>query len=378
MPASLSPWMHRLDIVGRWVLSTLIVYAFLVAVMTASAQQRVTAVLDQRPDRPSYSSALTKVKAFEQAKKDLETLRAEETQARDRERELQNVLDQSRLDIEEAWSRISGVAARARGFDGCLPTEALGPLSDPATRNTLWTAVIDCASAANSTLPAALRKEIEVKAEGEVNFGKAYAAYQRAVIELSQAQAMVKRHEEDAVKKQKDVDDAAELSATFDDTLVLRKSPVMVAGAWLVDFPPSLLQLLLAFAAGLFGALLVTTVIVVYPNHAFAQISAGQKYYSRLLLGGLIALGAYVILGGGTAILGNTNPFGQSQPNFMTFCAVGVLAGMFSDRVADFFSRNADAFFKRLQESDEDKTADKADAPPPPADGVGGKPPPAV
>lgn len=55
----------------------------------------------------------------------------------------------------------------------------------------------------------------------------------------------------------------------------------------------------------------------------------------------------YVVLSGGAAILGTAGTLGDAPANVMTFCAVGVLAGMFSDRVAFWLSDRADVFFSR-------------------------------
>ena len=54
-----------------------------------------------------------------------------------------------------------------------------------------------------------------------------------------------------------------------------------------------------------------------------------------------------VVLGGGTAVLGTSGGFGDGEANFLAFCAIGILAGMFSDRVAQWLSGRADAFFSR-------------------------------
>ena len=114
---------------------------------------------------------------------------------------------------------------------------------------------------------------------------------------------------------------------------------------FLIQVPPALLQILVAFISGAFGALLVTLVLVVYPKSQLASDAAGQEYGSRLLLGGLISMGVFVILSGGSAVLGSSTAFSQNQANFMTFSAVGVLAGMFSDRVAAWLSERANVFF---------------------------------
>jgi hypothetical protein len=104
-------------------------------------------------------------------------------------------------------------------------------------------------------------------------------------------------------------------------------------------------QLLLAFASGLFGALLITLVLVVYPKNDLTLSSGEGGYGARILLGGLISICVFVVLGGGTAVLGTSGAFAEGEANFLAFCAIGILAGMFSDRVANWLSARAETFF---------------------------------
>ena len=53
-------WDHFGRLAFRWITSVLITWAFLAALMTATAQQRVSLVLDSRSDKLSYSAALAK------------------------------------------------------------------------------------------------------------------------------------------------------------------------------------------------------------------------------------------------------------------------------------------------------------------------------
>jgi hypothetical protein len=78
----------------------------------------------------------------------------------------------------------------------------------------------------------------------------------------------------------------------------------MLGGSFLVQFPPALLQILLCFSAGLFGALLVTLVLIVYPKN-LVQGEASAHSLERTFLGGLIALCVYIVLLSGAAVLGS-------------------------------------------------------------------------
>jgi hypothetical protein len=134
--------------------------------------------------------------------------------------------------------------------------------------------------------------------------------------------------------------------ATFSDLGVLQRIWLKPAGV-LAELPPPVVQIVLAFVSGLFGALLVTLVLIVYPKTEFDLTSDKARFGARILLGGLISLCVFVVLGGGTAVLGSGNGFAAGDANYLAFCAIGILAGMFSDRVADWLSERANNFFRR-------------------------------
>ncbi|USI75051.1 hypothetical protein [Sphingomonas morindae] len=52
-----------------------------------------------------------------------------------------------------------------------------------------------------------------------------------------------------------------------------------------------------------------------------------------------------VVLSGGSAVLGSASSIATGSNNYMAFCAIGILAGIFSDRVAARLSARANAFF---------------------------------
>ena len=121
----------------------------------------------------------------------------------------------------------------------------------------------------------------------------------------------------------------------------------LIGSGLLGDFPPAVMHILLAFVSGMFGALLVTLVLVVYPQNDLKLSTGGGGYAARIFLGGLISICIFVVLGGGTAVLGTSGGVGDGDANFLAFCSIGILAGMFSDRVAQWLSGRADAFFSR-------------------------------
>jgi hypothetical protein len=119
-------------------------------------------------------------------------------------------------------------------------------------------------------------------------------------------------------------------------------------GPLLVPLPPAILQILLTFLSGLFGALLVTLVLIVYPKKDIPLKATGHTW-ARTFLGGLIALCVYIVLLSGTAVLGSSTASAGAGTNYMAFCGIGILAGMFSDRVAQWLSTRADIFFRQSE-----------------------------
>lgn len=128
----------------------------------------------------------------------------------------------------------------------------------------------------------------------------------------------------------------------------------------MVFVPPSLMAIFLAFTSGLFGALLVTLVLFVYPDDKRFVFAKSESYGARIMLGGLIALGVFVLLFSGVAVLGDSGA-GDSSQNMMAYAAVGILSGMFADQAASWLS--AKSVFKT---DEEDNGASPRPPPPPP------------
>jgi lipid-A-disaccharide synthase-like uncharacterized protein len=124
----------------------------------------------------------------------------------------------------------------------------------------------------------------------------------------------------------------------------------------LVAFPPFIIRVLLSFFSGTFGALLITMVFVVYPSKLRERVSP-KLYYKRVFLGGLVALTVFIVLTGGASILG-TSEVSTDDANVMSFTAIGLLAGMFSDTVADWLSARAKTMFSAEEDDNEDGAND--------------------
>jgi hypothetical protein len=104
----------------------------------------------------------------------------------------------------------------------------------------------------------------------------------------------------------------------------------------LVYVPPALTGIILASVSGLFGALLITLILFVYPDNAY-KFTRTKSYFGRILLGGLIALGVFVLMFSGVSVLSGPNASGSAQ-NLIAYAGIGILAGMFSDQAAGWLS----------------------------------------
>ncbi|MEM6266403.1 MAG: hypothetical protein AAF707_02675 [Pseudomonadota bacterium] len=110
-----------------------------------------------------------------------------------------------------------------------------------------------------------------------------------------------------------------------------------------LDIPPSTLPFYLIFLSGLFGAVLFQIIVRVYPDNDLTRDHSGNFVY-RIVLGGAIAVALFVLLASGSALLGSAENLANANRNIYSLSSIGVLAGMFSNRVAAWLSARADMF----------------------------------
>ena len=318
---------------GRGVFSLALAYAFLVVLMTASAQQRVLDDLDPKLD---YSSALSRVTQAERVEADLADLRASERKILDEQQRRHEETAVARAAEWEVWQAFAPLAARLTEPARC------GPAGD-SDHLTVWNHLQQCVREGGQE--ARFAAQFEAAARGDRSPPSAYGAARQATIAEQAVDARLARVRADIQQAQASLAETRSLQQAFGELKALGGSWLVGGGAF-VSLPPSVMQIVVAFFAGAFGALLITLVLAVYPRSGLG-LSGGASYYARILLGGLISVCVYVALAGGTAILGDSRPFESGQMNVMSFSTVGLLAGMFSDRVALWFSERADVFFTR-------------------------------
>ena len=326
---------------ARLLVAALLAYMFVIVLMTASAQSEVGVRLKAaKVDNVDYASGYALLADADGKRKAAAKKRAERERLAIEFRKSEKAYiaaNDHYFGLEEPLQSVLTELARA----GICDITRGDKLSVSAVRMAL-TRMESCAN--EPGVSPALRREAELVLKGK-----------EALLAASKTWLETRVARDDAMKALEEVDqylgraDKAEeavkaLSAPFSSIAVLRDS-LMLGGGLLVPLPPSLLQIILSFFSGLFGALLVTLVLAVYPNNDLGITTPGGNYGERILLGGLIAVCVFVVVGGGAAVLGSTNSFADGTANYQAFSAIGVLAGMFSDRVAKWLSDRATHFY---------------------------------
>lgn len=326
-----------LSALAHSVAAILLTYIFLILLMTVMAQQIVVTRLAAIEPPPSYSSAYAQVKHIEgrlegsrRLNGEIATLAAEIETGNAQERQLMitaETLSSRAFSIYRRVARFCGFEFLPAGNTSAFMWFELNACARRDDFPELEAAQVNALDAGGANLPRVLSRAREIN-------GQLSADRERLADFRRRAGQMGTVSEREA-----------HIREAFDDLAKLRRS-WLLGGGMLVEFPPTLLQIPLAFASGAFGALLLTLVLLVYPSSNIGTSSPG-RLGSRTLLGGLIAVCVYIVLLGGTAVLGTSGGFAEGSANYMTFCAVGILAGMFSDRVAAWLSDRANIFFQR-------------------------------
>ena len=339
----------------RAIASLLIALVFLTVLAVASAQQEALSALERKNSDLSYSVARRTLSQAEQDLKEQARLQKANTDLRAQTRSL----ERQKQDREgELYAALQEVDSNARSIARSGKCETLASISAvPAVPDlALWKAVQGCAQDGNVT--AKINDKIKALLDPKTD----PTMTQRAIAQLDRD---IKANGEDAKTIEADTErlrvsiaNADLVRDSLQDLAILDENPGIRIFK-LTSFPPRLMQIILSFTSGLFGALLLTLILVVYPNNDLEFVES-DSFWSRILLGGLISVGVYVIVGGGVAMIGPADAVASGGTNFMFFCAVGILAGMFSERVARFLSKRADIF---LESDDQDKKRDTKSEP---------------
>lgn len=318
----------------------LIALAFISMLMTASAQQEVVKQLTVIDPKLDYSSAYVVKLQVDQSDSDARLAQSNELAANLALIKTSGAFESAKSDFDDAWEALAPLI-RSSAVKCGIEAKAADD-SDPGRRWQTIGAMQACVDGGN--LAPAQRTQLKSALDPSGGVVAAYHILAAAKGQLTNAQGQLARAQTRSRTLSAQDARAKQIRDSFDATSKLRSSWYL-GGDLLIDFPPALLQIILSFVSGAFGALLLTLVLIVYPNSQFTITSNGG-YGARTLLGGLIALCVYVVLNGGSAVLGTTAAAASGTSNYMAFCAIGILAGMFSDRVAAWLSARADAFFR--------------------------------
>lgn len=342
--------------IGRATAALFIATAFLLILMVGSAQQEAITTLSIAKSEMSYSVARDLAITAKQQSQDLRAVEIENRNLRAQNRKLKLDGDKPDAELSTQLGTVSRIAQTIARSNAC---EALPPDGVTGDVAAMWNAIESCAAAGH--VSPAIQAELREMRVPDRNPGLLI----RRIKELSK---LIAANEEVIADNQAKIEKlTGEIAAAQTATNSLRDITTL-EGIWLVRvsgvtrLPPAMLAIMLCFLSGLFGGMLITLILAVYPKNDF-KFAVSDSYWSRMLLGGLIAVCVFVVLGGGIAVLGaQSNPLNGSA-NFMSFCAIGLLAGMFSDRVARWLSARANLFV------DEDaKLPPKPPAPPKPTE----------
>ncbi len=344
--------------VSNVLLSLLVVAIFMYLLILAMAQDQVLAKLNRAADFANYSSSLLDARKAKETSELIDRLAEERQKLRGQLAELSHQGAVAELGYRREAARLDSIFAKIHGTGGCRigvgpgPTTAAGPARRQAE---LQAKRIELAAAQ-------LCLEVDPQLGGEGR--KVYLAHLASAqalsddlvrIEIARTQKdqeiKILQAEIDRQVKDRNRIDPARVHFTLLEPL---ETPDWFPTNF-VNYPPFIVHVLLTFFSGMFGALLITMVFVVYPSKLRERVSA-KLYYKRVFLGGLVAVTVFIVLTGGASILGGSE-VSENDANVMSFTAIGLLAGMFSDTVADWLSARAKTMFS----SDDDDGKDGGD-----------------
>jgi len=322
-----------LDWAARALVAILVTYVFIVVLLVATAQQKVDDALTKEGVGYDYSVAIR----YYFGKESLHNLVAENSQA-----------------IKQATTELRAANDRVQSANRLLTAQA-GDLAQDLQRLTAAGCPAPPAPDTPPT-PADLIGEAVATQHCAVELGAANPAVATAAREVLDGQRAVQKSLDDVAGLKREADDLqdrldllqaqrndinkqTEAAARSGDIIAVLK--VFEDSRWplakpLVYVPPALTGIILATVSGLFGALLITLILFVYPDNRY-NFTRTKSYYGRILLGGLIALGVFVLMFSGVSVLSGPDSSGSAQ-NLIAYGGIGILAGMFSDQAAGWLS----------------------------------------
>ncbi|HEY5722066.1 MAG TPA: hypothetical protein VIT45_07070 [Allosphingosinicella sp.] len=339
---------------GRVISAALVAYFFIMVLLVATAQQKVVDALSDQDVGFDYSVAIdyyfgkTSLKAVRgENTKSIKTTTAQIRQGNDKLADANQRLLEQVADLRGDLARLRALGCGDQDFAPDAP-------ADPAALLAAASSTQHCVAEESDEDPRLKHVSDEVNSGADsVRASLDSVAGINREIDDEKDHLGLLEDERKALSSQSD--EAGKASGIIAILRVFEDSSWPLASQ-LVYVPPALMAIILAFASGLFGALLITLVIFVYPDSKF-KFTKSASYGGRILLGGLIALGVFVLLFSGVAVLGGSESNANSH-NLMAYAAIGILSGMFSDQAAGWLSEKS-AFGKP------DNAPDAPPTPPP-------------
>jgi hypothetical protein len=329
------PYKAWTNIALRAISAVLVTYFFLAALLVSTAQQEIVERLKAEDIGYDYTAAIRYHAGPHNLQSQVEENRRQAAAVRDQIQAMQLAQNRLQQRIEQSALALAQGQAQMGAAPGCMiPIVPAGQMDAVVMRN-VANAALSCTidpTADNAALAAGLAR----LKDAATRFNAAADEMEASNRELNTAQEHRNGLEQSRVALAGRVENATRSQPIVAMLEIFNGWPL---AAQLVFVTPSLMPIILAFASGLFGALLITLVLSVYPANRF-KFTKSNSYSGRLLLGGLIALGVVVLLFSGVAVLGGEGGTPESQ-NMMAYAAIGLLAGMFSDQAADWLSRTS-------------------------------------
>ncbi|HEX8572414.1 MAG TPA: hypothetical protein VF759_06655 [Allosphingosinicella sp.] len=322
-----------LDWAARAAVAVAVTYVFIVVLLVATAQQKVDDALTKEGVGYDYSVAVRYYFGKES---------------------LKNVVGENSQNLKESTGRLRAANDRLQSANRALTAEA-ADLAEDLARLTAAGCPAPPAPETPPT-PAELVAMAVATQHCAAERGEASPTIPPVAAEVLDGQRAVQKSLDDSAGLKRDADDLqdrldllqAERNAIDKQLEAAARSGDIIAilrvfedSQWplasqLVYVPPALTGIILATVSGLFGALLITLILFVYPDNRY-KFTRTKSYYGRILLGGLIALGVFVLMFSGVAVLAGPDSTGSAQ-NLIAYGGIGILAGMFSDQAAGWLS----------------------------------------
>ncbi len=318
---------------ARTLVAILVTYVFIVVLLVATAQQKVDDALTKEAVGYDYSVAVRYYFGRESLKnvvgensQSIKQSTAQLRAANDRLQSAGRTLTAEAADLADDLARLTAAGCPAPPAPETPPT--------PAELVAMAVATQHCAAERGEAVPAIPAVAADVlsgqrsvqKSLDDLDGLKRDSADVQDRLDLLQA-------ERNAIDKQLE---AAARSGDIIAVLKVFEDSKWPLASQLVYVPPVLTGIILASVSGLFGALLITLILFVYPDNRY-KFTRTKSYFGRILLGGLIALGVFVLMFSGVAVLAGPNASGSAQ-NLIAYGGIGILAGMFSDQAAGWLS----------------------------------------